>query len=204
MDEKRNQLLEQTVAVFKRYGIRSVTMDDLARELKVSKKTIYKYVKDKTELVAAAVIRETEAQKELMEATCDKAHNAIEEQLLMAREASNKLREIHPSLFFDMEKYYPEAWRAFSEYKRGFISACMQDNIERGIKEGLYREELKPDIIARFYVRMIDMQFDPECFPLGEYPFLTIHDQMLSYHLHGIVTEKGKTYLEKFNSNTND
>jgi AcrR family transcriptional regulator len=200
MDEKLPVLLAQTIAIFMQYGIRSVTMDDLARQLGVSKKTLYKYVSDKKDLVLKTIQFATENQKALMHETCSHAGNAIEEQIEMAREASIRLKSIHPSVFFDLEKYYPEAWKILSDFKRTFISNCIKQNIERGQEEGLYRTDIDAAIISAFHTNMINIQFIPEIFPVGTFSFESIHQQLTDYHLRGIVNENGINFLNKLNA----
>lgn len=197
MDQKKLEILMQTATVFMRYGIKSVNMDDVARELSISKKTLYKYVKDKKDLV-----------KQCMESFCamerfecircrEEGENAIDELLLITEAAGRHLKEIHPSIHYDLEKYYLDGWKVFKKHKEEFIYGEVLDNLKRGVTEGLYRDNINPEIIAKLYTMKIDAVFDSTVFPPREFSFYDIHLEMVRYHIRGIASEKGIQYLQK-------
>ncbi len=201
MIENLAQLVVKVYALFMRFGIKSLTMDDIARELKVSKKTLYEFVDDKQDLVLK--VMQTYIQNEELN-TCQitESHlNAIDELLAISVHVSKNLTQMHPSIHYDLEKYYPEAWEQFTKFKTSYIYNCICKNIENGIKEGLYREDLNASIIAKIYIHRIDVVFSSEIFPFDLYQPDMVYQEMIKYHILGISSEKGRSYLyEKLNN----
>lgn len=180
-----------------KYGVKSVTMDDIARNLGISKKTLYKYVKDKNDLVVKVMASSQQFDVMAIEAICGKKLNAIDENYEISKFVLQKLNGIHPSIFFDLEKYYPKAWQIFEEHKNSFIHQCVCNNIERGMEEGLYRSDIRPQLMSLLYVRMMDMLFRM----YSEHPEMrmSLNDMYLEvfrYHIRGIASEKGLEYLK--------
>ncbi|NUM50015.1 MAG: TetR/AcrR family transcriptional regulator [Flavobacteriales bacterium] len=196
-DPKETELLIRALQVFLRCGIRSVTMDDIASELKISKKTLYRYVSDKNDLVQKVMNLNCADDTLVCENIKKNSENAIDELLSISKHVSLKLQSIHPSLHFDLEKYYHEAWKKMQQHHAGYVLKSIETNINRGKKEGLYRKEVHAGIIARIYISKIDIIFNSEIFPPGEYNFLDVYKEMLHYHLQGILSEKGKKYLQQ-------
>ncbi|MFZ5552966.1 MAG: TetR/AcrR family transcriptional regulator [Bacteroidota bacterium] len=193
--EKESQLLDNVRSIFMRYGIKSVTMDDIARELKISKKTLYQFVVDKPELVSKVMQFKCNCDQTDVTDIIKKSKNAVDELLNVTQYFGKIIREIHPSIHYDLEKYYPEAWQVFDQHKKGFVLNCITTNLKRGIKEGLYRDNLNVDIIARIFVARIDMVFDSEIFPPSQFNFGEVHLELMRYHIRGIASEKGIKYL---------
>ncbi len=98
---------------------------------------------------------------------------------------------------YDLKKYHANAWDIFIDHKQGYIYECIKNNLERGLKEGLYRKNLNPEIISKLYSEKIDILFDRELFPKDKYSFEEIHDEMMKYHLKGIVSKEGLKYIKE-------
>lgn len=196
MDQKELEILHQSAGLFMKYGLKSLSMDDLARELKVSKKTLYKYFDDKDSMIAR--IMENFVAEEIcdIEKICKTAPNAIEEVLEINQLLNQQLKDLNPSIHFDLEKYYRKAWEVFNDYKFNFIYNCVVNNIQRGIKEGLYRKSIRPEIIAKIYVLRVDYIIDGDVFPSEQFSFFTVNEEVMRYHLGGLVNEKGMEYLK--------
>lgn len=195
MDQKQNELLEKIAEVFMRYGVRSVNMDDIARELKVSKKTLYKYFKDKSDIVMQVMSAKCAFEELMVSNTVQEAENAIDEVMRIAAFVSQELKQVHPSVMYDLEKYYPEAWDKLRDHKHDFICGTVRENLERGIKEGLYRDNLNAEIISKVYMHQMDAVFDSRDFPVGKYTIMQIHIELMRYHIRGVANEKGMKYL---------
>jgi hypothetical protein len=114
---------------------------------------------------------------------------------MISEHVGNMIKGLHPSIHYDMEKYYPEAWTIFIDHKRNYVMNCMTQNMVRGIKEGLYRKDLDVPVVSKIYVSRIDLVFDGILFPPGEYDFKNVYIEMMNYHLRGVVSEKGLKYL---------
>jgi len=198
MEAKKQAILEQVAELFMRYGIKSVTMDDVAKSLKMSKKTLYQYVTDKADLVRQVMAGHCEVEMSACEIIRqNNLDNAMDELLEMTKFVTGQIKEIHPSIHYDLEKYYPEAWGEFESYKLDYIQRSVADNLERGIQQGLYRDNINIPIIARLYVYKLDMFFDPEVFPPKEFNFMDVYMEMMRYHIRGVASEKGLAYLAK-------
>lgn len=196
MKEKENEILFNTAQVFMRYGIKAVSMDDIARELSMSKKTLYKFVKDKGDLVCKVMSMNCTMEKCLITEISSKATNAIDEIIEVSKHVSAQLKMIPPSLHFDLNKYYPKAWKIFNDHKKKEVLGFIENNIKRGIKEKLYRDNINPKVIARLYIHKIDALFDPETFPPQEISFLEAYNEMMKYHIRGIANEDGVKYMK--------
>jgi TetR/AcrR family transcriptional regulator, cholesterol catabolism regulator len=194
---KAKDILEQANQVFLRCGIKSVSMDDVARELKISKKTLYRFVKDKNDLVCKALAfhcsREVSVTCEIISGNS----NAIDELIEISKYVSGQLKQVHPSIHYDLEKYYPDAWKIFTAHKMEHIYSCVVQNLEKGMKQGLYRTNINIPIIARIYISRIDAVFDTQIFPQDKFKMIDVYSEMLRYHIRGIASEKGIKYLVK-------
>ncbi len=189
------ELIEKASQVFMRLGIKSITMDDMARQLGVSKKTIYKYVKDKNELVERTLALHGQHEHGQIEEICEKGYNAIDEIFEISKFVSEMLSNVHPSVHFDLEKYYPEAWAKTMRERQQYVFECVNGNLEKGGKDGLYRSNLNPEIIARIYIAKLDVLFDGEIFPAQKFNFAEVYLEFFRYHIRGIASEKGLNYL---------
>jgi len=179
-----------------RYGIRSITVDDIARELAVSKKTIYQHFKDKDELVKQMVERHFACDKEEWEKIMACCNNAIDEVIIMSKHLKNSLKGINPSLFFDLQRYHPNAWALWQEHKKNIIENVKR-NILQGIAEGLYRDDLDVETLAILRVKEIELAFEPDLFPPQKFDLLHTQIVFLEHFVRGIVTSKGYQLLEE-------
>lgn len=197
MDEKALEILERATQVYMKYGIKSVTMDDLARELTISKKTIYKYFSDKPELVKAMIDMKMEMDQAICANSAQQSENAILEMLDISKFVIENIGSINPTVFYDLQKFYPEAWKVIEEHKWGFVLNMITVNIKRGIKEGLYRENLNPKIIGKQYVVATDMITNSNVFPWPEFKFEELFKEIMRFQLNGLVNDQGRKFLKE-------
>lgn len=189
-------ILNKSKELFFRLGVKSITMDDLAREMGVSKKTIYLYVANKSELVDKVMQMHVEQEKATMQEIIEQSSNAIHQTYLIIKAVLSQLRNIHPSSIYDIQKYYPKTWQIFVQFKNDFIYTLVKENLERGIKEGLYRENLDTHLVARLYINAIEYIVNPAYFPATKYNFSDLYIHYINYHIRGVVSEKGADYLK--------
>jgi len=195
------ELLERASTVFMRYGIKSVTMDDLSRELGVSKKTLYKHFVDKHQLVQIIIQSKIEMDKQACIMCMKDAENAIDALVNISRFVIEQITNVNPSVFIDLRKHYPEAWRLLDNHKWEFVLENIHNNINRGIQENLYRENLNPAMIARYYVASLEVILDGEVYPWPEYKPDKVIAEILRFHIRGLANDNGIAYLKKtFNS----
>ena len=184
--------------LFMQYGLRSVSMDDIANGLGMSKKTIYHYYADKDALVDEVVSAIIGHNQEVCELDKKKAENAIHEIFLAMDLIMEMFRSMNPSLLFDMQKYYPAAFQKFSKHKNDYLYGVIRENIVRGIKEELYRADIKVDVLARFRVESILLPFHPD-FHTKVKSNLAEIEQELTYHfLFGLISQKGYKLTIKY------
>lgn len=197
MESKALEILEKSAEVFMKFGVKAVTMDDLARELGVSKKTIYKYFDDKKELVKQIVIMKTELDKQLCIQAQRDSNNAIDELFMMSQFVQEMFGDVHTSVFFDLQKYFKEAWDIMETHKNTYVRSLIEENILRGIKEGFFREDLKADVIATAYFASMNVLFDGVSFASSGYSLSEIFIEIVRFQIRGMASEKGLEYLKE-------
>lgn len=195
-NDKKQCLLEQISHLFLKYGFRSVGVDDIAKELGISKKTLYQEFKDKNEIINEAVRQFVESEEQQSLSVCSTSENAIDEVIAIAKIMSQKFDTIHTSVMFELEKYYPEAWKIIQNHKHQFVYNCILNNLDRGIAENLYRQNMNTKIIARLFVNKIELFTDTDTFG-GNFSFGEIYLEMMRYHIRGIANENGRLYLKE-------
>lgn len=197
----RERILDKAQELFFRYGVKSVTMDDIARELGISKKTIYQHFEDKNAMVFAGVEHHFECDRTLAEQMQIEAPDPIAEVVMASEMMRQTMSGMNPTAIFDIKKYYPKAWDLFSKYKKEFILELVKKNLRKGVEMGLYRPSVNVEVIARLRLEQIEMGLDPYIFPLGQFNPLDTQLELLDHFLRGIVTPEGlnlyEIYLEK-------
>lgn len=197
MEEKKLEILQKTAQVYMRYGIRSVTMDDLARELSTSKKTLYQHFPDKDTLVQEIMRLKITMDQEISDTARQHAPNAIDEMFEISQSVGDMIRHVHPSVFYDLQKYHPKAWEILENHKWNFVYNQILSNIHRGMQEGLYRENMNPELIARMHLAKTDMIFAGNLFPSNEFNLEEVFDELFRFQIRGMASEKGIEYLKK-------
>jgi len=194
--ESIRKILSTAERMFMRFGIRSVTMDDVARETSISKKTLYRCFRDKDELVKKTIEQHLNAINEKMDELDRCEGDAVSNTLAIANFICSDHRELNPSLIFDLRKYHPESYALFTRQRDSMISRRVLENLQKGMAGGLYRDDLNPELVSRFYMNSVGSLFDPESFPDMEFDFVSRYRELIRYHLHGIVTPEGKKILD--------
>ena len=196
MDAKVLHILEQVRKLYQRYGIKSVTMDDVASHLGISKKTVYEHFTDKEDLVRQVLLLEHDRRCESMAAIEGRNLNAVEELFEFYKMINTMFIEYNPSMEYDVRKYYPglcirlkDVWR-----KRMYESAY--ENLLKGKKEGLYRKELNARIIARMHVFRTESLFDNDMFSIEELTSFKMFHEVFIYHLQGVLSHEGRIFFE--------
>lgn len=196
--EVKERILVKAHELFNRYGIRSVSMDDIAAQLGMSKKTLYLYYADKNELVNAVFDGVLQSNRAMCMESKKMGENAIHEVFLSFDMVQEMLANMNPSVIFDMQKYHPSAFKKFQEFRHTFLFKQIKNNLERGIEEGLYRPEIDTDILARFRINSLLLSFDSEAFPNNKNNLVYIEQQLIEHFLFGLVTPKGQKLILKY------
>lgn len=197
--EKR--ILNSARDLFFNYGIKSITMDDLAKQIGISKKTVYLHFKDKNEIVHKIIGDLIQKHNKEVESCQLNAENAIEEVILQDEILNQLFSGIKPNIFFELEKYFPETANEVNIHKKECLLKGIKANIDRGIKEGLYRQDISSEILAESRLHLIYLVFNGKNFSSSEYDIKTVLKELNEFYLNGICTEKGRelitTYLNQ-------
>ena len=196
MDVK-GEIVRKSQDLFMRYGIKSVSMDDIAREVGISKKTLYQHVEDKRQLVTEVFESHIKNDESACCTIMDQTANPIQQLLDLAQHIISRFRHLNPSTLYDIQKYYPRCWKMFTNHKNEFIYQQIIDNLHLGIKTGLYRSELNVAIVAKLYISLIDLVTKPEQFQGDKIEYLDVYKQLFDYHLNAIMSEEGRSYYNQ-------
>lgn len=195
--ETKDKILEGSLGLFMKYGIRSVTMDDIARHLAVSKKTLYQHFADKDDLVFKMSEMYLDRSFRQYEQIAKGSSNSIEELSKISVRMKHEMENLNQSMLFDLQKYHPKAWALYIDHKSKIISQSVVRNIRQGMADGFYRPELNPDVMAITRLVLIEAAFNPELFPKDQFNFVEVQIQLFDLFVHGLCTEKGrKLYLK--------
>ncbi|WP_036692157.1 TetR/AcrR family transcriptional regulator [Pedobacter glucosidilyticus] len=198
MEEVQLYIIKEAEKLFMKYGLRSVTMDDIAKHLGMSKKTLYVNFKDKNDLVNhmfTTILKEDECQLDCCSA---EAENAIDEMFKIMNYLKDSLSGINPIVFYDLEKYHAEANGIMKDFKHGHILQKCKINLERGIKEGLYRDDLNIEVLAASRVSQIDWVFESDLVRGGKYSLYEVITELTNHFLCGVATQKGLELITEY------
>jgi TetR/AcrR family transcriptional regulator, cholesterol catabolism regulator len=197
MNDELKNILSKVRELYIKYGIKSITMDDVAMELGISKKTIYQYVTDKDDLVGKFIDNEILKRQEEI-CNCFKiGFNAIEELFEISLFMNKIMRDQNPVTEHDLKKYYPDHYQKIVKARRDGIINYILANLRKGKKEGLYRDDLNADIIAKLYLSRVESIQLNDLITVEEFTSVKLFVELLTYHVRGIATNKGISVLEK-------
>lgn len=184
--------------LFFRYGLKSVTMDDIATNLGVSKKTIYQYYTDKDSIVEAVMLFEIQRGEKECNQYSNQSENAVHEVFMTIDMMQEMLSTMNPSLIFEMQKYHPNAFKMFNDHKHQFIYQTIKANLERGQREELYRQELNAEVLAKYRVETLFLPFSQDVFPMAKFNIFQVSLELMNHFLFGITTPKGQKLITKY------
>ena len=198
----RTEILNKATDLFLTLGFKSVTMDDLAHEMGISKKTIYSHFENKTKLVEEATMCLFWEISNGIDKIVTLKKNPIEELYEIKKFVMSRLKDEKASAQYQLQKYYPKLFETLKKKEFEVMQECVVDNVKRGIEIGIYRENLNIQFVARIYFSGAISLCDLELFPTSMFTRMKLEDYYLEYHLRGIVTPKGRKILnEIINSN---
>lgn len=194
--EQQEKWLQRTADLFMRYGIKSLTMDDVARELGISKKTLYQFVENKNDLVMK--VMEMHIGQEMKEChdLSVKSANALDEMFFVMESNTQQMQAMKSNIIYDLQKYHRDAWEKIQEFIQGFLYRVVRANLERGVREGLYRADFDVDIVAKFHIALSLTLFDETMFPPAAYSKAKLFQEYLMHYLYGILSDRGLQLLK--------
>jgi len=205
MEEKKIHIIQSVGKLYLRFGIRSVTMDDVAREFGVSKKTLYQFFTDKADLVAQVI--DYYIKNPAFNLNDVNNGNAIDSFFSLRAHIVNVLKYFNNNIEFDLKKLYPRLYQKVHLVKRERIFSSTVENIQKGIETGLFRSDLDVDLVAKLQVGRMLFTLNPEyeIFTEREVLSIEVFDKVMEYHMYAICTEKGIKYFTKqFNNIENE
>lgn len=201
--ELQQRVLLKADELFRTYGIRSVTMDDIAKALGISKKTLYQSYSDKDLLIQETVeMTISNHYNGIISCKGSAAENAIHEQFAINELLGKMMHGINPIMFYDLQRYYPSIWNKFSEFRNTKVLAEIQDNISRGIKEGLYRNDFDVLVHSKMRLAEIDSCFKYDVFPPSSFSIVQVMKQSTEMFMYGMVTLKGYKLINQYKNIT--
>jgi len=190
-------ILERISCLYRKYGIKSVTMDDVARELGISKKTLYLHFTDKDDLVLQVLNYEGRKRTLEFKKIFDRNLNAIEELLEVNRYMNLMMRDHSTVVDYDLKKYYPEHYSKTQDLRRAKMYESVLNNMKKGKKEGLFRTDLNEEIITKLHVSRIMCMTENPYFSTAELSSPEVFSEVIIYHIRGIANDKGIKILEE-------
>jgi AcrR family transcriptional regulator len=194
--EVKERILTKAADLFSRYGIRSITMDEIASQLGISKKTIYQFFTDKDDMVSAVIDQEIARNEMDCNLFRQEAADAVQQVFLALESLDEMLKYTNPLMLYDLEKHHPRAFQKLREYKYRFLYQILMDNIQWGMDTDVYRSDLQKDIVAKWRIESAFLVFNPDVFPHSRYKISEVNYELAMLFLHGVVAPKGKKLIE--------
>lgn len=202
--EAKDKILQAAFGMFCQRGIKSVSMDDIAQHLSMSKKTLYKWFRNKDQVIYEAMEAYLGNVQQDCECFIETSGNAIEELFQVVALTKRVFSNMHPSIFHDLQKYHPASWDLWMQHKNGYILEKVRDNIRRGMKEGLFRKDLDVDVMARMRLVLIELPFNQAVFPPHQYDARRVQMAVLEHYMLGIATLKGHKLINELKQVTEE
>ncbi|MCD6180038.1 MAG: TetR/AcrR family transcriptional regulator [Bacteroidales bacterium] len=201
MESKTTEFLKTVLSLYSKYGIKSVTMDDVSRELGISKKTLYNFVSDKNELVEKVIDFQCKERLEWMKSLNLDKLPALEEVVQVSKMINKMVAEFNPSFHYDLSKYYAVIYKKMMKINHESMAKSMFQNLKKGKKEGYYRSDLNEEIIVNMHIVNVENLAEKGFYNSQNESPEEVQRELFSYHMHAILNQKGlKEYYRLLNS----
>ena len=194
----KERILTAAEQLFWKYGVRSVTMEDIAKQLGISKKTIYQHFTDKEDILYQVIQEKVNSDVTEMNCVFTEMANPIEELMMVLEMMRKNQHEVSPNLLMDIKRYHPQAFGLFRQHMDQHIMKSILENIQKGVEQGVYRSDINPAILARMRVEQIELAFNNEFFPTNQYSMLDIQRELIHHFVRGMLTEEGFTIYNQY------
>ncbi|WP_017732952.1 TetR/AcrR family transcriptional regulator [Nafulsella turpanensis] len=200
--EIKENIVDTAEKLFLRYGFKRITMDDIAREMAISKKTIYQYFKDKNEIVCCVTEQHLKRECHDIQKLEEGAENVIEYLVKLSKQLRQHIDAVNPGVMQDLKKYFPRGWKIFMHYKQEVFLKSMVKTLKKGMDEGYFRADIDPEVLGIMRMEQIQMSFDENLFPRKHFDFTEVQMQLLRHFVAGIITDKGRELLTNYENST--
>lgn len=196
--ETLDKILNAGIELFRQYGFKSVTMDELARRAGISKKTLYQHFANKNDIVREAVVQYKNKISDNCNAIMEESENSIEAMVRVMGMFDNINRQINPIAMMELERFYPQVFKEFRDKMKERDVDNIAENIRKGIKEGLYRSEINPEFMSRYRMEMSYLMYHSTLLVKEEYNLQLVGREVSEHFLYGIMTHKGEKLYQKY------
>ena len=200
----KEEIIHAATELFLNQGFKSVTMDDIANELAMSKKTLYQHYSNKETIIAVVVDQLFENICALIDDICALKSNPIKEVYEIKKQVMHHLKDEASAPMHQLQKYYPKIYTSLKARQFHYMQECVVDNIKRGLEDGLFRPNINVDFVSRIYFNGVTGIKDSNVFPTTLFEPKELFEHFLEYHLRGIVTPKGRQILNNLIHSTED
>jgi TetR/AcrR family transcriptional regulator, cholesterol catabolism regulator len=197
--EPKERILKKAEELFMQFGIRSVSMDDIATQVGMSKKTIYHYFVDKDELVDAVIDTNITCMQHDCTHCKSDAKDAVHEMFITMERVIEQFSNMNPMLLYDLEKFHFKSYQRFVDHKNTFMMKMIVKNIKWGIQEELYRPEINIEILAKFRLESMMISYNMHVFPPSRFPLIEVTKEIIHHYLYGLASIKGHKLIQKYN-----
>lgn len=197
MDEKLKLILDGSGRLLLKYGLRNLSMDDISRDLSISKKTLYQYVENKADLIDKVMMNHLDEDWKRVIESVIPGRNAIDVLLSVSKQVCEHTKEINPNISFELQKFYPDVYKKFIDKQRSQIMTGMRLNIEQGMQEGLFRSDLDIDVVLHLYTQAVEDIHQIDIKNGANVSYDKLLSVMFENHIRGIASQEGLEYLEK-------
>lgn len=196
--EVQERILETAFGLFRQYGTRSITMDDIAIKMGISKKTLYAHFEDKDDLVTNAIALYLQHMQDACTVSHEQGKDAIEELFRLMDILEERTRNMNPVILLDLQKFHSRAFRLFQHYKDNYLKSTIRQNLERGMSEGLYRSDINVEVLTEFRTTSSMLCFQPEVFPVSGFDMSHVQKVLLEHFIYGVASLQGFKLIEKY------
>ncbi|MAQ22347.1 MAG: hypothetical protein CMB87_04190 [Flammeovirgaceae bacterium] len=190
-------IVEKANTLFRTYGFRGVTVDDICKECGISKKTIYNYYSDKQSLANETIKYHYNNLHKEIKAIIDLSDNSIETFFKISSHFRETLNDTTPLFVHDLKKFHPDLYNNHQDYKENLFEKSLQKVLIKGKNEGFIRDDINDTIVSKLRIEMIEIGFNQDVFPLKKYNYRDIQLISFDLFLRGIVTTDGLNVYEK-------
>ena len=202
--ETKGRILAAAQELFFKYGIRSISMDDISKHLSISKRTIYQFFSDKDEVVHELIKEKLKEDERDFKGIEKSSANVIEEVFNMMKHMGKIFSQVNPSAFYDLQKYHSKSWKLFLDFKEECILKMVEESLIRGMKQGYIRSEINVKILSKMRMEQIEMGFNPNVFSPEKFKILDVQIAMIDHFLYVICTLKGHKLINKYKQITEE
>jgi TetR/AcrR family transcriptional regulator, cholesterol catabolism regulator len=205
MEDKssRERILTSARELFQRYGIRSITMDDIAHHLGISKKTIYQHFSDKDDIVTLSMRHHIGAERTALLELKKQSKDALDLLIRIHHYLQKNLTHSTSALLFDLQKYHSKAWDLLNEFRYDFVGDFVRTNLETGIEQGFFRDDMNIEIVTKIRLEEIMLAHNDSVFPRDQFNAAEVSSSILEHFIFAITTDRGKKLYKKYREATN-